>query len=116
MEMRNGQLEIIPQPITVDVDRESKEEDKKDKKKEKKRKEKEDKKAKEKADIAAQDKADFEKGLSDEYYDFKSEHCLMPLIPAANSYNRNFVLTMGHTGVKFIIDAIGVLITNKIRD
>ena len=40
----------------------------------------------------------------------------MPLIPAANSYNRNFVLTMGHTGVKFIIDAIGVLITNKIRD
>jgi hypothetical protein len=40
----------------------------------------------------------------------------MPLIPAANSYNRNFVLTMGHTGVKFIIDAIGLSITNKIRD
>ena len=31
----------------------------------------------------------------------------MPLLPSSNSYNRNFVLSMGHSGVKFIIDTIG---------
>lgn len=80
---------------------------KKEKKKEKKRKEKEEKRANQKEKDREMEKAEFEKSLGDEYYDFKSEHCLMPLIPSSNSYNRNFVLSMGHTGVKFIIDTIG---------
>ena len=37
----------------------------------------------------------------------------MPLIPSSNSYNRNFVITMGHSGVKFIIDSIGKNIQEK---
>lgn len=30
----------------------------------------------------------------------------MPLLPQVNSYNRNMVLSMGHSGVKFIIEKI----------
>jgi hypothetical protein len=51
--------------------------------------------------------------LGDEYYDFKSEHCLMPLIPSSNSYNRNFVLSIGHSGVKYIFDTISNNIQEK---
>lgn len=53
---------------------------------------------------------EFEKNLSNEYYDFKSDHCLMPLLPSSNSYNRNFVLTMGHSGVKFIIEKLTMVV------
>lgn len=84
--------------------------DKKEKKKEKKKKEKEEKRMKEREEQSALEQAEFEKDLGEDYFDFKSEHCLMPLIPSSNSYNRNFVLTMGHSGVKFIIDAICKLI------
>ena len=41
-----------------------------------------------------------------EYFDIKSEHCLIPLIPSNNSFNRNMVLTFGHSGVKFIIEKL----------
>lgn len=44
--------------------------------------------------------------LGDQYFEVKSEHCLMPLLPQVNSYNRNMVLSMGHSGVKFIIEKI----------
>jgi len=44
--------------------------------------------------------------LGDHFFDVKSEHCLMPLLPQANSYNRNMVMSMGHSGVKFIIEKI----------
>ena len=44
--------------------------------------------------------------LGDTYFDVKSDHCLQPLLPQQNSYNRNMVLTMGHSGVKFIIEKV----------
>ena len=44
--------------------------------------------------------------LGDNYFDVKSDHCLMPLLPQHNAYNRNMVLSMGHSGVKFIIEKI----------
>ena len=44
--------------------------------------------------------------LGDTYFDVKSDHCLMPLLPQQNAYNRNMVLSMGHSGVKFIIEKI----------
>ena len=44
--------------------------------------------------------------ISDELFDIKSDHCLIPLIPTNNSFNRNMVLTFGHSGVKFIIEKI----------
>lgn len=44
--------------------------------------------------------------LGDAYFDVKSDHCLMPLLPQHNAYNRNMVLSMGHSGVKFIIEKI----------
>ena len=44
--------------------------------------------------------------LGDSYFDVKSDHCLQPLMPQQNSYNRNMVLTMGHSGVKFIIEKV----------
>jgi hypothetical protein len=68
----------------------------KDKKKEKKR----EKKAKEKVDL---DRGKMYDSLPTEYYDFTSEHGLIPALPSNNSYNRNFVLSFGHSGVKFIL-------------
>ena len=68
----------------------------KDKKKEKKR----EKKAKEKVD---QDRGKMYDSLPTEYFDFTSEHGLIPALPSNNSYNRNFVLSFGHSGVKFIL-------------
>jgi hypothetical protein len=44
--------------------------------------------------------------LGDHYFEVRSEHCLMPLLPQVNSYNRNMVLSMGHSGVKFIIEKV----------
>lgn len=44
--------------------------------------------------------------LGEEYFDVESVHCLMPLLPTANSYNRNMVLTISHGGVKFILDRV----------
>ena len=44
--------------------------------------------------------------LGESYFDVKSDHCLMPLLPQQNAYNRNMVLSMGHSGVKFIIEKI----------
>ena len=44
--------------------------------------------------------------LGDQYFEVKSEHCLMPLLPQVNSYNRNMVLSMGHSGVKHIIEKV----------
>ena len=44
--------------------------------------------------------------LGDEYFDIQSEHCLMPLLPQANSYNRCIVLSIAHSGVKHIIDRV----------
>ena len=41
-----------------------------------------------------------------EYFDIKSEHCLMPNIPSSNSFNRNLVLTFAHNGVKYIMDRV----------
>jgi hypothetical protein len=48
-------------------------------------------------------------GLTEENFDVVSEHCLMPLIPAANSFNRNMVLSIGHSGVKFVLDRVAKL-------
>ena len=42
-----------------------------------------------------------------EYFDVKSQHCLMPLMEVTNSYNRNFVLSFGHGGVRAIIERVG---------
>ena len=44
--------------------------------------------------------------LGDEYFDVESEHCLMPLLPSVNSYNRNMVLSVGHSGVKYLLDRV----------
>ena len=48
-----------------------------------------------------------EKYLGMEYFDVKSQHCLMPLMEVTNSYNRNFVLSFGHGGVRAIIERVG---------
>ena len=39
-----------------------------------------------------------------QYYDIISDHSLKPLVQTSNSYNRNLVLTFGHSAVKYIID------------
>jgi hypothetical protein len=113
----------VPTPSTADTSKELTDAEKKDKKREKKEKKKAkkekhkaEKKQKELENLSAKEKEEFLRNLIEErpeYYDFKSEHCLMPLIPASNSYNRNFVLTMQHSGVKAIIDSIGKAIEEK---
>ena len=44
--------------------------------------------------------------ISDEYFDIKSTHSLIPLLPYNNSYNRNMALTFSHSGVKYILDRL----------
>lgn len=53
--------------------------------------------------------------LGDHFFDVKSEHCLQPLLPQQNSYNRNMVLTMSHSGVKFIIEKISVSLEQEFK-
>lgn len=53
--------------------------------------------------------------LGDTYFDVKSDHCLMPLLPQQNSYNRNMVLSMGHSGVKFIIEKISQSLESELQ-
>ena len=53
--------------------------------------------------------------LGDTYFGVKSDHCLMPLLPQQNSYNRNMVLSMGHSGVKFIIEKISKSLESEYR-
>lgn len=53
--------------------------------------------------------------LGDMHFDVKSDHCLQPLLPQQNSYNRNMVLTMGHSGVKYIIEKVSLSIEQVTR-
>ena len=85
--------------------------DKKEKKrlkKEKKRekKEKERRKIRKSLDELESAPPEAEEGAGEEYFDIKSQHSLIPLLPYNNSYNRNMVLTFSHSGVRFIMDRI----------
>ena len=73
---------------------------KKDKKKDKKHDKKRELKSKDKRD---QENDKIYEKLPTEYYDFTSDHGLIPALPSNNSYNRNIVLSFGHSGVKFIL-------------
>ena len=39
----------------------------------------------------------------------------MPLLPQANSYNRNMVLSIGHSGVKFLLDRVTNFYQNQLK-
>ncbi|CDW89156.1 UNKNOWN [Stylonychia lemnae] len=101
--------------------KDNKKDSKKSKKKEKKKKKdkKRDKKNKKKQGKKKPESAITKQNLSPpdlvvntshstlvEYFDVKSNHCLIPLIPSNNSHNRNMVLTFSHSGVRYIIDKI----------
>ena len=49
------------------------------------------------------------------YYDIISDHSLKPLVQTSNSYNRNLVLTFGHSAVKYIIDVCKNSIIREIK-
>jgi hypothetical protein len=44
--------------------------------------------------------------ISDEYFDIKSMHQLIPILPFNNSYNRNMAITFSHSGVRFILERL----------
>jgi len=47
----------------------------------------------------AEEMGDPIQGKTKVYFDIESKHNLQPLIPERKSYNRNFALTFGHSGV-----------------
>jgi hypothetical protein len=56
-----------------------------------------------------------------EYFDFTSDHGLIPALPSNNSYNRNLVISFGHSGVQYILNQIFLkqdesLILQKMRN
>ena len=72
---------------------------KKDKKDKDKKRDKKHKHKKEKV----QQNSDFA-SLPVEYFDFTSDHGLIPALPSNNSYNRNLVISFSHSGVQFILN------------
>ena len=95
--------------------KEKKEKEKREKK-EKKRRKKEKRKVEEevrKEEEKVEKKEEEYLNGKPEFYDIESEHCLIPLLPSNNSYNRNMVLAFNHSGVKFIFESIQKLIMEK---